>query len=121
MNHSGQAIRSLLQSYRIPLEQLLVLTDDLHLPFGKLRLRKKGGHGGHNGLRDIESKLSSTAYARLRIGIGSHFKAGQQADYVLEDFTIREQELLPTILEKAREIALSFCWRGATHTMDLYN
>lgn len=121
MNLSGKAVRYWLQQEKIPVENLLVITDDIALPFGKLRLRTKGSHGGHNGLRNIEELLQTSQYARLRMGIGNDFPKGQQADYVLSPFTEEEQKQLPAVLDKAAQAVLSFATIGATQTMNQFN
>ena len=117
MNRSGRAVRYWLDKLKISPDHLLVIVDDLHLPFGKLRLRPKGSHGGHNGLRNINDELQTTAYPRLRFGIGDHFHPGQQGDYVLSPFNPEEKEQLPPLIEDAKNTILSFCWRGIEDTM----
>ena len=121
MNLSGRAVRYWLQTLRIDTSHILIITDDLHLPLGTLRLRKEGSHGGHNGLRNIIEELHTPKYARLRFGIDRNFAPGKQADYVLENFTRQEEALLPELIEKAGDMVLSFCWRGAQDTMQRYN
>ncbi|MDR1102599.1 MAG: aminoacyl-tRNA hydrolase [Tannerella sp.] len=121
MNLSGHAVRYWLQKERIPLEQLLVVADDLSLPFGALRLKPKGSHAGHNGLRNLEEMLETSAYCRLRFGIGDHFLRGRQIDYVLSPFTPEEQEQLPERVKQAAEMVKSFCLAGADVTMNLFN
>ena len=121
MNRSGKAVRYWLQNLHVPLTNLLVITDDLHLPFGRLRLRPKGGHGGHNGMKNIIEEIGTSEYTRLRMGIDAQFAQGKQSDYVLDPFTAAEQENLPLLIQQAIEIILSFCWRGTVHTMNLYN
>lgn len=121
MNLSGRAVRYWLQHLHIPATQLLVITDDLHLPFGKIRLRGKGSDAGHNGIKNITHELTSNQYPRLRIGIGRDFLPGQQSDYVLGTFSAQEQADLPTLIQQASDTILSFCWRGITHTMNLFN
>ena len=121
MNLSGRAVRYWLQHLQIPATQLLVITDDLHLPFGTIRLRGKGGDAGHNGIKNITQELATSKYPRLRIGIGRDFLPGQQSDYVLGTFSAQEQTGLPPLIQQASDTALSFCWRGITHTMGLFN
>jgi peptidyl-tRNA hydrolase, PTH1 family len=121
MNLSGKAITYWLQELKIPRENLLVIVDDLALPFGSLRLRTKGSSAGHNGLKNIEALLPGQEYARLRFGIGSEFGKGQQVDYVLSNFSPEEFEKLPEIMKKANEMVLSFCTTGAARTMSQYN
>ena len=121
MNLSGKAVRYWLQKESIPKKNLLVVMDDLHLDFGRLRLRGKGSDAGHNGLKDIDKLTGGNNYARLRIGIGSDFHPGQQADYVLSEWKAEERADLPKVLETAAEAALSFCGHGLTNTMNKYN
>jgi len=121
MNLSGKAIAYWLQELKVPKENLLVIVDDLALPFGNLRLRTQGSAAGHNGLKNIELLLSGQEYSRLRFGIGSEFGKGQQVDYVLSNFTQDEFQKLPEVIEKANEMALSFCTIGAARTMSLFN
>ncbi|MDR0994884.1 MAG: aminoacyl-tRNA hydrolase [Tannerella sp.] len=121
MNDSGLAVRYWLQKEKIPDERLLVLVDDLALSFGRLRLKGNGSHGGHNGLRDIEEKLGTTAYARLRFGIAHNFSQGGQVDYVLGEFDPEESLLLDGRLDTASDIVRSFCLAGLEYTMNQYN
>lgn len=121
MNLSGKAIAYWLQALNIPRENLLVVVDEIALPFGTLRMRPKGSAGGHNGLKSIEQSLGDQAYPRLRFGIGNEFGRGQQVDYVLSNFTQAQFEALPPIIKKANEMILSFCMIGIEKTMSLYN
>lgn len=121
MNLSGKAIAWWLQELKIPKENLLVIVDDIAIPFGSLRMRTKGSSAGHNGLKSIEESLGGQDYSRLRFGIGSEFGKGQQVDYVLSNFTREEFDKLPPIMKKANEMVLSFCTIGAARTMSLYN
>jgi peptidyl-tRNA hydrolase, PTH1 family len=121
MNLSGKAITYWLQELKIPRENLLVIVDDLALPFGTLRLRTKGSSAGHNGLKNIEALLPGQEYSRLRFGIGNEFGKGQQVDYVLSNFTQEEFEKLPEFMKKANEMVLSYCTIGAARTMSQYN
>lgn len=121
MNLSGKAIAYWLQELKIPRENLLVILDDLAIPFGNLRLRTKGSSAGHNGLKSIEEILGGQDYARLRFGIGSEFGKGQQVDYVLSNFSQDEFKKLPEIIKKANEMTLSFCSIGPERTMSLFN
>jgi len=120
MNLSGKAVRYWLQKKKIQPENLLVIVDDLHLPFGKLRLRGKGADGGHNGIKDINQMLGSK-YARLRVGIGNEFSKGRQVDYVLGKWTKEQQGAMPAILKDAGEIVKSFGAIGLGRTMSQYN
>ncbi len=121
MNLSGKAINYWLQELKIPVENLLVITDDLALPFGKLRMRGKGSNAGHNGLGNIEQVLGNNIYPRLRFGIGSEFSKGKQIDYVLSPFSGQEFKDLPSYIEKANEMILSFCSVGIERTMSQFN
>jgi PTH1 family peptidyl-tRNA hydrolase len=121
MNLSGNAIRYWLQAENIPTENLLVVLDDLALPFGALRLKPKGSDAGHNGLKHIQETLVTQQYSRLRFGIDNQFPQGQQIDYVLSPFTEEERQLLPERLEAAAEIIKSFCLAGVQNTMNQFN
>jgi PTH1 family peptidyl-tRNA hydrolase len=121
MNLSGKAVNHWLNFFKIEKENMLVLVDDLALPFETLRLKPKGSSGGHNGLKSIEEVLSSSEYPRLRMGIGSDFPKGRQADYVLSNFSETEFETIPFIVDKTSEIIESFCFEGLTKTMNKYN
>jgi len=121
MNLSGKAIAYWLQELKIPKENLLVIVDDLALPFGSLRMRTKGSAAGHNGLKNIELLLNGQDYPRLRFGIGSDFGKGQQIDHVLSNFNQEEFKELPTLMDKAAEMVYSFCITGAERTMNFFN
>ena len=120
MNLSGNAVRYWLQKENIPTENLLVVVDDLALPFGTLRLKPKGGDAGHNGLKHIQDLIGQN-YSRLRFGIGSDFPRGHQVDYVLDAFSDEEQKALPARIDLAVDIIRSFCLAGVTNTMNQYN
>ena len=121
MNLSGKAVAYWLQELKIPKENLLVIVDDLALPFGSLRMRTKGSAAGHNGLKNMEQLLGSQDYARLRFGIGNEFGKGQQVDFVLSNFTPKEFEELPPIMDKTEEMVKSFCTIGSERTMNFFN
>jgi PTH1 family peptidyl-tRNA hydrolase len=121
MNLSGHAVRYWLQKESLPVSQLLVVVDDLSLPFGTLRLKPKGSHGGHNGLRNIEEILGTSGYARLRFGIDNAFPRGRQVDYVLEKFTDEELEKIPERIKQSVEMIKSFCLAGIDITMNQFN
>ena len=121
MNLSGKSVNYWLQSEKIPLVNLLVITDDLALPFGTLRMKKKGSDGGHNGLADIALTLNSIEYVRLRFGIGSNFSKGHQVNYVLNRWDKEEQKVLPERIEMAVEMIKSFMINGVDRTMTLFN
>ena len=121
VNLSGNAVRYWLQKLKIPDSNLLVVVDDLALPFGTLRLRAKGGDAGHNGLAHITGVLGTSAYARLRFGIGNGFHPGQQVDYVLGEWSDEEKKNLPARIEMAGDIIRSFGVLGVERTMNFYN
>ena len=121
MNLSGKAVAYWLQELKIPKENLLVVVDDIALPFGTQRLRAKGSAAGHNGLKNIEDILGGQNYARLRMGIGAEFSKGQQVDYVLSNFVQEELKVLPAAMDKAIETVLSFCTIGIERTMNVFN
>ena len=121
MNLSGKAIAYWLQELKIPKENLLVIIDDIALPFGSLRLRAKGGPAGHNGLKDIELVLGSQEYSRLRFGIGNDFSRGQLVDFVLTNFEQEEFTALPALMDKSIDMIFSFSTIGVERTMNLFN
>jgi PTH1 family peptidyl-tRNA hydrolase len=121
MNLSGNAVRYWMQKEKIEPGNLLIVVDDLALPFGVLRLKTKGSDAGHNGLKNIQEVLETTNYSRLRFGIGNDFPQGRQINYVLNPFTEEEQKRLPERIEKAVEIVRSFALAGSNITMNLYN
>lgn len=121
MNLSGKAVTYWMAKENIPLEQLLVITDDLNLPFGTIRLKTKGSDGGHNGLKDIQDKLQTTGYNRFRFGISDSFNKGRQIDYVLGEWTEEEKQKLPERLEKSIELIKSFGTAGISNTMNTFN
>lgn len=121
MNLSGKAIRYWLEKENIPIENLLVITDDLNLPFAAIRIKKKGSDGGHNGLKSIQAELNTINYARLRFGISADFSFGKQIDYVLGCWEESEVEKLPERLEKVHQAVLSFALAGVDITMNTFN
>lgn len=121
MNLSGNAVRYYMQQEKIPVENLLVLLDDLALPFGTLRLKPKGSAGGHNGLKNITALLGTENYARLRFGIGSEYAKGQQVDYVLSSFTEEQVAEIQKRCEVTTEMIKSFCLAGVQLTMTQFN
>ncbi|HEY9186223.1 MAG TPA: aminoacyl-tRNA hydrolase [Salegentibacter sp.] len=121
MNLSGKAVNYWLQKEKVPLENLLVITDDLNLPFGTIRLKTKGSDGGHNGLKDIQNTLNTTKYNRFRFGISDEFSKGQQVNYVLGEWGEDELKKLPERLEKSRELIKSFGTAGVNNTMNTFN
>lgn len=121
MNLSGKAVRYWAQKHKIKNEHILVILDDLNLPFGTVRMRKKGNHGGHNGLKDIDATLGHSNYARLRIGIGDSFGKGQQVDYVLGKWTDKESEILPKIIKHAVNSIYAYATIGIDRAMNQAN
>jgi PTH1 family peptidyl-tRNA hydrolase len=121
MNLSGKAIRYWLDQLKIPVQNLLVVVDDIALPFGRIRIRAKGSSAGHNGLADIETVMCTTVYPRLRIGIGDNFSRGKQVEYVLSRFSNQELDELPFIFNNSSEAILSFVTIGLERTMNFYN
>ncbi|WP_406685154.1 aminoacyl-tRNA hydrolase [Seonamhaeicola sp. MEBiC1930] len=121
MNLSGKSVLYWLTKEKIPLENLLIITDDLNLPFGSIRLKTKGSDGGHNGLKDIQDKLSSSKYNRFRFGISDTFSKGRQVDYVLGEWNKEEEEKLPERFDKSIELIKSFGLAGVSNTMNTFN
>ena len=121
MNLSGNAVRYWLQKENIPVENLLIVVDDLALPFGTLRLKPKGSDAGHNGLKNIAQMLNTQNYARLRFGIGNDFPRGGQVDFVLGHFTDEDWKTMDERLKTAGEIIKSFCLAGIDITMNQFN
>ena len=121
MNLSGKAVNYWMKQEKITIDKLLVITDDIALPFGKLRLKPKGSDGGHNGLKDIQVILGTTVYPRLRFGVGNDFYKGQQSDYVLGEWDLEDREKLAERIKIAAEMVLSFGAIGLQHTMNQFN
>ena len=121
MNLSGKAVSYWMQKEKIKKENILVITDDLAIPFGTLRMKTKGSDGGHNGLKNIQLVLGDNKYPRLRFGVGNDFQRGRQVDYVLSDWSEEENELLPERIEKCIEIIRSFVSIGPELTMSAHN
>lgn len=121
MNLSGKAVKYWMDKENIDKENILVVTDDLNLPFGSIRIKAKGSDGGHNGLKNIQLVLNSTEYPRYRFGISDAFKKGKQVDYVLGDWSDEEKESLKERLSISSEIIKSFALAGLNNTMNLYN
>lgn len=121
MNLSGNAVRYWMNEKKIPLENLLVVVDDLALPFGQLRMKPNGSEAGHNGLKHITSVLGTQQYARLRFGIGNDFPRGGQIDYVLGEFSEEDLKTMDERLETAGEMVKSYALSGIQFTMNLYN
>ena len=121
MNLSGVAIRYWMNKEKLPLENLLVVVDDLAIPFGQLRMRTRGSDAGHNGLKNIASELGTQNYARLRFGVGNDFARGSQIDFVLGSFPPEEKKLLPEKIGRAVDAVKAFCLSGAAFAMNHYN
>ena len=121
MNLSGNAIRYWMTKLKLPVENLLVICDDLNIPFGTLRMRKKGSDGGHNGLKNIQELLGTQDYARIRVGIGNDFLKGGQVDFVLGKLDEEELKAMPEICAKIIEGAKSFVFCGADRAMNSFN
>lgn len=121
MNLSGKSVKYWLTKENIPIENLLVICDDLNLNFGSIRVKAKGSDGGHNGLKDINAVLLTQQYARFRFGVGSEFSKGKQSDFVLGEWSTEEKKLLPERLEIACELIKSFGTAGLNNTMNTYN
>jgi PTH1 family peptidyl-tRNA hydrolase len=121
MNLSGNAVRYRMQQENIPVENVLVVVDDVALDLGTLRLRGKGSNGGHNGLKHIDAVLGHNNYARLRFGIGHDYPQGFQVDYVLGEWTASEKKVLPERIDAATEAIRSFATAGLERTMNVFN
>ncbi len=121
MNRSGKSVRYWLHKKKVLQTNLLVVVDDIHLPFGKQRLRANGSNAGHNGLKDIDQFLGGNNYVRLRIGLGNDFSQGRQVDHVLGTWTDAEREKLPEIIRFAADTVKSFGTVGIQHTMNRFN
>ncbi|MEO6904301.1 MAG: aminoacyl-tRNA hydrolase [Bacteroidia bacterium] len=121
MNLSGKAVNYWLQSEKITIDNLLIITDDLALPIGSLRMKGKGSDGGHNGLKNIQETLNSTEYARLRVGVGNEFLKGKQVDYVLGKWSAEEETIIAPRIELATEMIQAFTTIGLQRAMSAYN
>ncbi len=121
MNLSGKAVQYWMDKEKIAKENVLVITDDLNLSFGTIRIKAKGSDGGHNGLKNIQLILNSVEYPRFRFGISDQFKKGQQVDYVLGEWSEEEKAKLPERLDMAVEVIQSFALSGLANTMNTFN
>lgn len=121
MNLSGKAVNYWMQKSKVSIDNILVITDDISLPFGVLRLRKKGSNGGHNGLKDIQNILNNVKYPRLRFGVGNDFLKGRQVDYVLGDFTDEDYTTIDDRIDLAIKMIKSFSTNGIDRTMSDFN
>lgn len=121
MNNSGKAVKYWMEKEKLAIDQVLIITDDINIPFGTLRLKPKGSDGGHNGLKNINEHLGTHQYARLRFGIGAEYPTGQQISYVLSEWNQEEQEKLGERLDKCCKIIDSFVLQGLPQTMNQFN
>ncbi|WP_116771759.1 aminoacyl-tRNA hydrolase [Maribacter litoralis] len=121
MNRSGKALKYWMDKEKIPQSNVLVITDDINLPFGTIRVKTKGSNGGHNGLKDVELFLQTIKYNRYRFGVGADFGKGRQVEYVLGEWNDEEKALLPERLKKSTEIINSFALAGIARTMNQFN
>ena len=121
MNLSGKSVLYWMEKEKIPIENVLIITDDINLPFGTIRLKTKGSDGGHNGLKDLQDKLQTTNYNRFRFGISNEFSKGKQVDYVLGEWSDEENKQLAERLEKSIELIKSFGTAGISNTMNTFN
>lgn len=121
MNLSGKAVKYWVDKENIPLENVLIVTDDLNLDFGAIRIKTRGSDGGHNGLKDIQDKLNTNKYPRFRFGIGNSFGKGRQVSYVLDEWDIEEEKDLKERIEVASKAIISFGLAGVNRTMNSFN
>ncbi|MEZ4970846.1 MAG: aminoacyl-tRNA hydrolase [Flavobacteriaceae bacterium] len=121
MNRSGKAVKYWMEKENVPLENVLIITDDINLSFGTIRLKTKGSDGGHNGLKDVQQYLLTTNYNRLRFGVGSDFGKGKQIDYVLGEWNQEEKEALTERFARVNALIRSFVLSGVNRTMNEYN
>ena len=121
MNLSGKAVKYWMDKENIALNNVLIITDDINLSFGTIRLKSKGSDGGHNGLKDIQNTLQTTQYHRFRFGVGAEFSKGKQVDYVLGQWNTNELEALPERLKKSTDLIRSFVFAGVKNTMNQFN
>jgi PTH1 family peptidyl-tRNA hydrolase len=121
MNLSGKALNYWMQELKIPVENILIIVDDLAIPFESIKLKPKGSNAGHNGLKSIEASLGTQNYARLRFGIGDNYPKGRQVDYVLSGFDKDEQPALPALIDRCVDMVESFVTAGPELTMTRFN
>lgn len=121
MNLSGKSVRYWMQKEKVEMENVLIFTDDINLPFGKIRIRTKGSDGGHNGLKSIIELTNNQEFARVRYGIGKVFKPGEQVDYVLGELSVEEKDMFDKSKKKCIDIINAFVTIGLERTMNLYN
>ena len=121
MNLSGKAVKYWMQKENIAIENILIVTDDVNIDFGTIRLKAKGSAGGHNGLKDIQEKLNTQEYARFRFGVGGNYSKGRQVDFVLGEWNKEETSLLIERLPASEKVISSFGTAGLNNTMNTYN
>ena len=121
MNLSGKAVNYWINKEKIPIENILIICDDINLPFGTLRLKTKGSDGGHNGLKHIQQVLNTSKYHRFRFGVGADFSKGKQVNYVLGEWGEAEKDALPERLERSAQLVRSFVFAGPKNTMNQFN
>ncbi len=121
MNLRGKAVKYWMQAEKISLENILIISDDIALPVGTIRMKKQGSNGGHNGLKDIEAALGTSAFCRLRMGVGDNFSRGRQIDYVLGQFSSEEMAILEPKIEQSTEMVKTFATMGPDRAMNLFN
>ena len=121
MNLSGKAVKYWMDQENIPMDNLLIITDDINLPFGTIRLKTKGSDGGHNGLKDVQNMLQTTHYNRFRFGVGADFGKGRQVDYVLGKWNTEEIKAMTDRLIVATDLVRSFVFAGVKNTMNQFN
>ena len=121
MNLSGKAVKYYLQLKKIKIDNILVITDDIHLDFGKIKIKRKGSDGGHNGHKDIIDKLATSNYCRLKFGIGCDFNSGHQSRYVLDSWTEEEEKMLTNFIDNSVNSIINFCTLGVDQAMAKFN
>lgn len=121
MNLSGKAVKYWMTKENIAIDNILIITDDLNIDFGTIRLKTKGSDGGHNGLKDIQEKLNTTKYPRFRFGVGANYSKGRQVDFVLSKWTKEEESQLIERLEVSKNLIKSFGTAGVQNTMNTFN
>jgi len=121
MNLSGKAVKYWMTKEKIEPDNLLIITDDINLPFGTIRIKAKGSAGGHNGLKDIQEKLNAAKYPRCRVGVGAEFSKGRQSDYVLGEWSAAEERYFPELLDKGVQLVKSFGTAGLERAMNQFN
>ena len=121
MNLSGKSVLFWIKKKKIPLNNVLIITDDIHLEFGVIRIRKSGSSGGHNGIKDVIDKLNTEKFPRMRFGIGANYKKGEKVDYVLDKWNKKESNIISRAIEKSAEAILFFLENGVEKSMNLFN